>query len=113
MSETCGACGRDATDHTETETAACIGSVLGDVMSEQDMADTLGVPYNEVEAVEVVAQANYIVAVSCMFEATDPEDALKQMVAWIDQCAYTAGYRVTNTVTGQETFVDAEGIDWP
>ena len=50
----------------------------------------------------------YTVSVSCSFDATSPEDAVRQMVAWLDDYAYAAGYRVTDGVTS--TFVDAEDV---
>ena len=54
---------------------------------------------------------DYKVTVSCIFEATSPEDAVAQMVAWISDNAYSAGYRVY--VPGEDSiFIDADTIDW-
>lgn len=51
----------------------------------------------------------YTVSVACNFEAISPEDAVKQMVAWLDDCAYAAGYRVTD---GNDSwFLDAEKLE--
>jgi hypothetical protein len=52
----------------------------------------------------------YTVSVACNFEADDPLDALRQMVAWLDDARYQAGYRVTSE-TGDSIFIDAEEID--
>ena len=38
----------------------------------------------------------YTVSVSCNFDADSPEDALRQMTAWLDEAAYHA---VTLTVS--------------
>ncbi len=58
----------------------------------------------------------YTVAVSNTFEADSFEDALQQMVAWITEYAYSAGYRIswTEEVDGirqdKSVFVDAERV---
>jgi hypothetical protein len=58
----------------------------------------------------------YTVAVSNTFEADSFKDALEQMVAWITECAYSAGYRIswTEEVDGirqdKSVFVDAERV---
>lgn len=58
----------------------------------------------------------YTVALSNTFEADSFEDALRQMVAWVDDCAYVAGYRIswTEVVDGvredRSVFVDAERV---
>jgi hypothetical protein len=36
----------------------------------------------------------YEISVSNYFDADDPEDAVRQMVAWLVDQAHTAGYRV-------------------
>ena len=35
----------------------------------------------------------YTVSVSCKFDAANPEDAVSQMVLWIEEAARHAGYR--------------------
>jgi hypothetical protein len=53
----------------------------------------------------------YKVSVSCMFDADNPEDAVRQMAAWISDEAYSAGYRVDPP--GEDSFfIDADTIDW-
>lgn len=52
----------------------------------------------------------YIVSVSCPFPATSPEDALKQMVAWLDDHVTKAGYRIDNLSTDETVFIDAEKV---
>lgn len=58
----------------------------------------------------------YTVAVSNTFEADSFKDALEQMVAWITDYAYSAGYRIswTEEVDGirqdKSVFVDAERV---
>ena len=60
--------------------------------------------------------SDYTIAVSNTFEAESIEDALRQMVAWISENAYAAGYRISweFKVDGvwHETsvFVDAERV---
>lgn len=54
---------------------------------------------------------DYKVTVSCIFEAASPEDAVAQMVGWISDNAYSAGYRVYPP--GEDSiFIDADDIDW-
>jgi hypothetical protein len=45
-------------------------------------------------------------------DMADPVDAVGAMAAWLSTDAYKAGYRVIDNATGEETFIDAEGIDW-
>ena len=58
----------------------------------------------------------YTVSLSNTFEADSFKDALEQMVAWVSDYAYSAGYRIswTEVVDGQENdrsvFVDAERV---
>jgi hypothetical protein len=58
----------------------------------------------------------YTIALSNTFEANSFKDALEQMVAWVSDNAYSAGYRIswTEVVDGQENdrsvFVDAERV---
>lgn len=58
----------------------------------------------------------YTVTLSNTFEADSFEDALRQMVAWVDDCAYVAGYRISWTEMNngiredRSVFVDAERI---
>ncbi len=57
--------------------------------------------------------SEYTVSVANTFEADSFEDALRQMIAWLDDYAYAAGYRIS--WDDQEVFVDAERIlarDW-
>ena len=51
----------------------------------------------------------YTVSVSCNFDADSPEDAVRQMTAWLDDAAYHAGYRVAGT-DGSSSFVDADRL---
>ena len=50
---------------------------------------------------------DYTVSVSCNFEADSPEEAVRLMIAWLDDCAVVAGYRVTSE-DGTSSFLDAE-----
>lgn len=56
------------------------------------------------------ATVQYTVSVACSFDATGPEDALTQMIAWLDDNAATAGYRLTDDDTGESMFMDAENV---
>jgi hypothetical protein len=56
------------------------------------------------------AETQYTVSVACSFDATSYQDAVQQMVAWIADNAYMAGYRATNDDTGESLFVDAEDM---
>lgn len=51
----------------------------------------------------------YSVTVSNIFEAADPEDAVKQMVAWLADYADKAGYSVETDRL--YTFIDAEYLN--
>jgi hypothetical protein len=59
---------------------------------------------------------DYTIALSNTFEAKDMIDAVEQMIAWVSDYAYYAGYRVswTETVNGirqdRSVFVDAEKL---
>ena len=53
----------------------------------------------------------YTIRVSNIFEAESFEDAVLQMVAWLDENAYAAGYRVDNNSTGESRFIDAERLN--
>lgn len=59
----------------------------------------------------------YTVSVSCKFDAANPEDAVSQMVLWIEEAARHAGYRwesLRHEVPAwiEETgFIDAETMD--
>lgn len=55
---------------------------------------------------------SYEVTLANIFEADSPEDAVGQMATWASDHAYQAGYRVTNTRSGQSMFIDAEDVDW-
>lgn len=52
----------------------------------------------------------YRISVSNIFEAESFEDAVLQMVAWLHENAYAAGYRVENHATGESRFIDAERV---
>ena len=58
----------------------------------------------------------YTVSLSNTFEADSFKDALEQMVAWVSDYAYSAGYRIswTEYIDGireyKSVFVDAERI---
>jgi hypothetical protein len=59
----------------------------------------------------------YTVSVSCKFDAANPEDAVSQMVLWIEEAARNTGYRWESLryeapAWIEETgFIDAETID--
>jgi hypothetical protein len=58
----------------------------------------------------------YTVSLSNTFEADSFKDALEQMVAWVSDYAYSAGYRISWTEyvdhvrEDRSVFVDAERI---
>jgi hypothetical protein len=58
----------------------------------------------------------YTVSLSNTFEADSFKDALEQMVAWVFDYAYSAGYRISwteyvdNVREDKSVFVDAERI---
>ena len=55
------------------------------------------------------------VNVSNIFEAESAEDAVAQMVAWLDENCYHAGYRVSINmprVNDSGIFIDADNIDF-
>lgn len=60
--------------------------------------------------------SEYTVAVSNTFDAESIEDAVSQMIAWISENAYAAGYRISwefkmNGVWHESSvFVDAERV---
>jgi hypothetical protein len=60
--------------------------------------------------------SEYTIALSNTFEANGFVDALEQMVAWVSDNAYSAGYRIswTEEVDGvrqdRSVFVDAERL---
>jgi hypothetical protein len=56
--------------------------------------------------------AEYTVTVSNKFDAVSYEDAVKQMVAWLDDNAAFAGYRVSTggDDMGNSVFIDAEKV---
>ena len=52
------------------------------------------------------------VTITNIFETNTPEEAVTQMVAWLDESAHAAGYRVTwSENTDGEFFFDAEKIN--
>lgn len=55
-------------------------------------------------------EVEYKITLSNIFEAVSFEDALRQMVAYADEQAYQAGYRVKNLETGESVFLDAERV---
>lgn len=54
----------------------------------------------------------YEVSLVNSFDANSPEDAIGQMATWAGGNAYSAGYRVTDLITGESVFIDADDIDW-
>lgn len=54
----------------------------------------------------------YIVTVANFFAADSPEDALRQMVAYLDDYRTKAGYRVENYETGASSFIDAKTVNF-
>jgi tryptophanase len=52
----------------------------------------------------------YTVGVRNTFEATDPEDAVQQMIEWLLENAQSAGYNVYPTSGGTYMFIDANKI---
>jgi hypothetical protein len=58
----------------------------------------------------------YTVSLSNTFEADSFKDALEQMVAWVSDYAYSAGYRISwteyidNVREDRSVFVDAEKL---
>ena len=58
----------------------------------------------------------YTITVSNSFDASSPEDAVMQMVCWLQECAHSAGYRVeweslvADTFRKYSYFIDAEKI---
>ena len=58
----------------------------------------------------------YTVSLSNTFEADSFKDALEQMVAWVSDYAYSAGYRISwteyvdNVREDKSVFVDAEKL---
>ena len=55
----------------------------------------------------------YEVTIGNIFDADTPEDAVKQMVAWLDESAANGGYRATSVLRPSDTvFIDAEDLDW-
>jgi hypothetical protein len=55
-------------------------------------------------------EQQYNVTISNSFDADSPEDALRQMVAYLVDYAPQAGYRVTNMDTAASVFLDAEDV---
>ena len=58
----------------------------------------------------------YTVSLSNTFEADSIKDALQQMIAWVSDYAYAAGYRISwteyvdNVREDKSVFVDAERV---
>jgi hypothetical protein len=58
----------------------------------------------------------YTVSISSFFDADNPEDAVMQMIAWLQDQAHCGGYRVEwediveNTLHKHSIFIDAERI---
>ena len=59
-----------------------------------------------------VAEMDFEVSVRNTFEANDYDDAVRQMVEWLQEAASTTAYIVKNMETGNESFVDAEKIGY-
>jgi hypothetical protein len=64
-----------------------------------------------------MSEKEYNVSVSNTFEANSPEDAVSQMVFWIEEVARHAGYRwessdvIAGFLQHETGFVDADRID--
>lgn len=56
-------------------------------------------------------ETNYIVTLANIIVADNPNDAVKQMVAYVADYGPQAGYRVEDVTTGQEWFIDAEELN--
>ena len=56
-------------------------------------------------------ETEYTISVSNTFDATSPEDAVSQMVLWIEEVARHAGYRWENETGFITGFIDADSID--
>lgn len=54
---------------------------------------------------------DFYVSVSCVFEADNPIDAVKQMIGWLDEYRHMAGYRVKDA-NNNSMFIDAGDISW-
>jgi len=54
--------------------------------------------------------AEYRISVSNIFDAESFEDAVDQMVHWLNEHTFTAGYWVSNLETGESRFIDAENL---
>jgi hypothetical protein len=59
----------------------------------------------------VVSEQEYTVSVSNTFEANSPEDAVSQMILWIEEVARHAGYRWENETGFMTGFIDADTIN--
>ena len=59
----------------------------------------------------MVSEQEYTVSVSNTFEASSPEDAVSQMILWIEEVARHAGYRWENETGFITGFIDADSID--
>jgi len=55
-------------------------------------------------------EPTYEVSVRNTFEATSPEDAVRQMIEWIVDNAPSTGYQVKNVETGTTEFIDGDDI---
>lgn len=58
---------------------------------------------------DAVPMKEYEVFVGNIFDATSPEDAVRQMVVYLQDNASQAGYRVTCD-SGESVFIDAEEL---
>lgn len=60
-----------------------------------------------------VQPPDFTIQVSNIFPASDPRDAVVQMVEWLLGNAQSAGYRVTNDDTNESMFIDADdAYEW-
>jgi hypothetical protein len=63
-----------------------------------------------------MGENSYTVSVSNTFDADSPEDAIMQMICWLQESAHCAGYRVeweaiiADMFRSCSTFIDAEAI---
>jgi hypothetical protein len=52
----------------------------------------------------------YTVSVSCKFDAANPEDAVSQMVLWIEEAARSTGYRWESLRYEAPAWIEETGV---
>jgi hypothetical protein len=60
----------------------------------------------------MTTQQVYTVIIANNFEASTPEEAISQMVTWLQDHAHEAGYRVAAQGQDDSVFIDASTIDF-